>query len=207
VNRLIAIVVRRIPVAAALLPVLLTGCASWWSFEKNAGGLDSRSADTRRESALELGRTTVYDAGLRARLTRRLAVLAQSDSDPLVRSAALNALSMQDPKQALDVARRVRTDTSAMVRWDAVKILGRTRDPSLVPVLVELAAGDTDPNTRRECVKALGEYDDPRSIAALIDRLGDSDISVAHAARQSLIRISRGVDLGMKAEPWRKWLQ
>jgi HEAT repeat protein len=182
----------------------LGGCTS---FEKEAGGLDSRNADVRRESALDLGRTTVTDAPLRARLIRRLAVVAQSDADPLVRSAALNALSMQDLKEAVDVARRVRTDPSAMVRWDAVKIMARTHDPSLVSALAELAESDVDANTRRESARALGEYDDPRSIGALIDRLGDSDISVAHAARQSLTRISRGVDLGMKPEPWRKWLQ
>lgn len=206
-NRRIATFAGRTLVAVLFLPVLLAGCGSSANFERNAGGLESRSADIRRESALELGRTTVHDAELRARLIRRLSVLAQSDSDPLVRSAALNALSMQDPKQALDLARRVRTDTSPLVRWDAVKILARTYDISLIPVLAELAASDPDANARREAAKALGKYDDPRSVAALIDRLTDGDLSVAHAARESLIHISGGVDLGMKPEPWRKWLQ
>jgi HEAT repeat protein len=190
-----------------MIPALLAGCASWGKFEQNAGGLESRSADVRRESALELGRTAVHDPELRAKLIRRLSVLAQSDPDPLVRSSALNGLAMQDPRQALDVARRVRTDTNAMVRWDAVKILARTYDTTLVPVLAELAQNDTDENTRRECVKALGKYDEAHSIAALIDRLTDSDLSVAHAARESLIHISGGVDLGMKPEPWHKWLE
>ena len=74
-------------------------------------------------------------------------------------------------------------------------------------MLVELSENDTDANTRRESARALGKYDDPASIAALIDRLEDSDVSVAHAARQSLTLISGGVDLGMKPEAWRKWLQ
>lgn len=191
-------------VACVVLWTLPAGCTT---FEQDAGGLDSRSADVRRESALDLGRTTVTDAALRARLIRRLAVLAQSDPDALARSAALNALSMQDPKEALDIAKRVRTDTSAMVRWDAVKVMAKTHDASLVPVLVELSENDTDANTRRESARALGKYDDPASIAALIDRLEDSDVSVAHAARQSLTLISGGVDLGMKPEAWRKWLQ
>lgn len=183
---------------------LAAGCGS---FEKNATGLDSRSADVRRESALELGRSTVVDASLRSRLIRRLGVLAQSDPDPLVRSAALNGLAMQDRKEGLEVAKRVRTDTSAMVRWDAVKIMADAHDASLVPVLAEMAQTDEDANTRCDSVRALGKYDDPRSIAALIDRLGDSDISVAHAARRSLTQIAHGVDLGMKPEAWRKWLQ
>jgi HEAT repeat protein len=122
---------------------------------------------------------------------------------------------MQDPAVALDVARRVRADASPMVRWDAVKVIaglatasprraGRP-DRSTVPILLELAGNDPDPNVRREAVKALAHYDEPRVIQALIVRIQDPSLSVAHAAREALVKLSAGVDLGMSRDAWERW--
>ena len=196
---------RRI-LAVVSIAMLLGGCGAGGRFRRDARALDSPSADARRESALQLGTARVPDDSTRRQLVRKLSVMAQSDPEALVRSASLTALAMQDPEAAVDLARRVRTDTDPMVRWDAVRVMRTRGGRSTVGELVEMTK-DSDENVRREAVKSLGPYDDPAVVAALIDRITDKDISVAHAARESLMQISGGVDLGMSADAWRKWLQ
>ena len=193
-------------VLSTSLLTFLVGCETSAPLTEDARGLDSPSAYVRRESANRLRTTRVDEPELRRQLVRRLSVLAQSDPEPLVRSAALLALTRQDPAVALDVAKRVRTDSSPMVRWDAAIVLRKFGDEAVVDVLIEIAAKDAAEEARREAVKALGDYDGPRVIDALIARLDDPEISVKHAARDSLIRISGGaVDFGMNAQAWRKW--
>lgn len=192
--------------AALLTGGLLTGCSGAGKFERNARALDSESPDVRRESALELRSARVRNQDLRAQLIRRLSVMAQSDPDPLVRSASVTALARQDPKTAVDIAGRMRTDDDPMVRHDAVNVMAAHGGKSVVGELIEMTK-DPDEDVRREAVKALAPHDEPRVIAALIDRITDPHISVAHAARESLVQISGGVDLGMSAAAWRKWLQ
>ena len=197
----------RVFVAALMISGLAAGCRSSGALEDSARRLESDSADIRRESTLEVGRTRVADPQVRARLTRRLSVLAQSDPEPLVRSSALMALAMQQPQAGVELAQKLRTDTNAMVRRDAVRILADHGDESTIGVLIEIARNDPDPRTRRAAVLALGKYDEPRVIDVLIACLSDDSRMVAHAARESLINISGGVDLGANAETWKKWLQ
>ncbi|KPK97539.1 MAG: hypothetical protein AMK75_07460 [Planctomycetes bacterium SM23_65] len=194
-------------VAGLITWVVAAGCTSSRALRSAAHGLESESADVRREATLELGHSRVADPELRARLTRRFSVLAQSDEDPLVRSSALTAVATQQPQAAVELAKRLRTDRSPMVRRDAVKVLAEHGDASAVDVLIEIARNDPDARTRRTAVLALGKYDEPRVIRALIECLSDDSRTVAHAARDSLTRISGGLDLGTNAEDWKKWLQ
>jgi HEAT repeat protein len=187
--------------------VMLTGCSTAGKVDRKASGLDSTNADIRRETAIELGTTRVRNRKVRDNLVRRLSVQAQSDADPLTRSAALTAVAVQDGASGVELAKKMRTDPDPMVRWDAVKLLARSRDASAAKVLVEVANAERDENTRREAVKGLGNYKDPEVISTLIERLRDPHLSVAHAARESLIRISGGADMGMSAEAWKKQLQ
>ena len=192
----------RILTAAVLVVAMLSGCRST---SQQVGGLDSPSADVRRESANELRTMRVADAEHRKQVVHRLSVMAQSDPEPLVRSAALLAITTQDAAAALDIARRLRADADAMVRWDAVKVMAGANDATLIDPLVEVAAKDTSEEVRREAVRALARYDDPRVIDILIARLNDESVSVAHAARASLTEIAGGIDLGMSPDAWRKW--
>ncbi len=167
--------------------------------------LESASADARREAALSLTKSRIEDADVRAQVARKLAVMAQSDPEALVRSAALQALLVQNAPMAVDVARRVRADESAMVRWDAVKVLADLGGRPLMPALLEMLAGDPDANVRRECARGLARFDELPVIRALVAALEDADLSVVQAAHDSLVKLSAGVDLGMKPEPWQKW--
>ena len=196
--------------ASVLLVVLwlLTGCEHSAPVRRDASGLDSTSADVRRESANALRAVRVTDAERRKQTVRRLSVMAQSDPEPLVRSAALFALTTQDVHTALDMARRVRTDRSAIVRRDAVIVLGGYGDEGHVDVLIEIAEKDFDADVRAEATRALGQYNVPRVIHTLIGRLDDSESSVRHAAREGLIRLSGGtVDFGANRAHWETWWQ
>ena len=167
--------------------------------------LESPNADIRRETALLLTKAPLPDREQRIVVGKRLAVMAQGDPEALVRSAALQALLVQRPISAVDVARRVRTDVSPMVRWDAAKILSDLGGAPRVPALIEMLSGDPDENVRREAAKGLSRYDEPRVIRALITALDDESDSVSHVARESLVKLSSGLDLGAKREAWEKW--
>ena len=193
--------------AAVVFSAALVGCGGSRKFERKAQRLESDNPDVRRESALEMGKTYVSNDARRAELIQRLSVMAQSDDDPLVRSAALTALCEQDRRAAVDLAVRMRADTHPMVRWDAVKVMAAYGDAATIPALIEVAEKDDDERVRREAVKALAKYNEPRVVDALLGRLTDRSISVAHAARDSLRQIAGGVDLGMDVEAWRKWLR
>jgi HEAT repeat protein len=197
----------RVLLVAMIPTLLLAGCAGTRPvrFVERAHGLESDNPDVRRESANVLRDVPVDDPEHRRALVQRLAVMAQSDPEPLVRSAALSALTVQDPERALDVATRIRTDTDDMVRWDAVKVIGRLGDTNSVGVLIGVLRNDASRDARREAARALARFEEPRVVDALIDALEDEDLSVAHAARISLTRLNLGVDLGMKPGPWRRW--
>ena len=194
-------------VVAVVVSAALVGCGGSRQFEKKARRLESDNPDVRRESALDMGKSYVADDARRAELIRRLSVMAQSDDDPLVRSAALTGLCEQDRKVGVDMATRMRTDPHPMVRWDAVKVMAAYGDAATIGALIEVAGKDEDERVRREAVKALAKYNEPRVVDALIARLTDRSVTVAHAARDSLRQIAGGVDLGMDVEAWRKWLK
>jgi HEAT repeat protein len=195
---------REVRFAIATMVLAFAGCAATPPLREDARGLESPNADVRRESANALRATRVPDPELHRQLVRKLAVMAQSDPEPLVRSAALMALTRQDAATAVDLARRLRTDPDTMVRWDAVKVMAASGGPELVPAFIEVAGNDASEDVRREATRALGAYGEPRVIDALVLRLNDEGPSVRHAARMSLARIA-GVDLGPAPDAWRKW--
>ncbi len=92
-----------------------------------------------------------------------------------------------------------------MVRLDALKIIIRRGGRPYVPVLIEMLAEDPDGSVRHEAARALIGYDETRVIRALVAALDDGDLSVVQASHASLVKLSAGVDFGMKREPWEKW--
>ena len=167
--------IERVLAAIALAALTMVYSCTAGTFGQNAAALASEDSDLRRESALALGQAHVADDALRAKLIRRLEVLAQSDPDPLVRSAALTALVEQDSTVAVDVARRIRTDRCPLVRRDVVRVLSRYGDDDVVAPLLEMVEEDGDPATRRDAALALGAFHRPEAIEVLIGRLADPD--------------------------------
>ena len=78
----------------------------------------------------------------------------------------------------------LRSDTVA-VRRHAATSLGRIRDASAVPALIE-ALKDTEAGVRREAAKALGSIKDGQAVAPLVDALDDPDMNVRLFAAYAL---------------------
>jgi HEAT repeat protein len=175
-----------------------------WSLKQLAEGLKSPSPDIRRESAFELGERRVSDNEVRIAMLKAMTVLAEGDPEPLVRSQAMVAAARQDAKLGAAVAERESKDSSPMVRTDAMKVLGLYGADANVPVLVESSAKDPEAQVRREAVKSLSRFKGPEVIKALIDRLGDPDLSVAQAAHEALVKMTKS-DFGMDRKSWKAW--
>ena len=187
---------QRFVILAVIAALAAAGCGAGPGFRRNVQGLESGNPDVRRESALGLGHTKLRNARLRDATITRLAVMAEMDADPLTRSAALMALSLQNPGKAVE--------TSPTVRADAAKIMRMHGDASCVGPLIAMLKEERNVKVRRETVKALGRFREPDAVVVLIERLGDPDRSVAHAARESLVRVS-GRDFSMDRSAWRNW--
>ena len=197
---------RRSIATGVFLLLLAAGCSSWPEFERNVKGLDSHNADVRRRSAFALGNIAIQEEPHEAKVVRKLAVMAQSDPDPLVRSTALTSLALRDANAGVSTATKVRTDTATVVRLDAVKVMSTHGGAAVIDVLIEIAEKDHHEDVRRQAVKGLARHNDPRVLAALVARLSDPSVSVAHAAREGLIGLC-GEDLGMEPSAWQKYTQ
>jgi HEAT repeat protein len=74
-----------------------------------------------------------------------------------VRSEVLSALALHEGPETLEVVRSIAaSDPSPAIRVSAVRQLGRFRDPSLVPFLVERLR-DADTATREGALEVLGQ--------------------------------------------------
>lgn len=183
--------------------VLLSGCAG--TRGGDGQGLKSANADVRRERALEIGQTH-YAAQDKAVVIDVLTSKGQSDPNPLVRSACLEALRKQDRDASLKLARQLITDSDPMVRWDATKALASTKSPTSRAGLLYMLEKDSDRDARREAAKGLGSYDDDEVIEHLIQALADRDRGVIVAAYRSLQVIS-GQSLPVRPSAWQEWYE
>jgi eukaryotic-like serine/threonine-protein kinase len=110
------------------------------------------------------------------------------DSNRLIRSAALTALSsMKGPVDVAVVARLLR-DTDMDVQNRAVEVLIRAGDSSVVRHLVEVLKDDNE-YARRAAVEVLNELGDARSVKFLLDAIKDADWWVRSRAADALARI------------------
>lgn len=76
-------------------------------------------------------------------------------------------------------------DPTPLIRSGAVRVLGLTEKPAMVPALVK-ASQDPDKEVRRAAVAALGSIKDPQTIDPLIASLKDSYWFTRSAAADSL---------------------
>jgi HEAT repeat protein len=126
-------------------------------------------------------------APLLARASSTLAALL-SDRDPLVRRAALKALSsLRDPRAASVLADAV-GDPDKEVRAGAIAELGRLKAASALTVLLA-ALGKGPADTAPEVARALGELGDARASGALAAALEHSDERVRREAGDALARL------------------
>jgi len=107
------------------------------------------------------------------------------DSDPLVRSEAVQALGNSGDKAAVALLiRALLDDNNEGVRMAAAFWLGGLEDSSAIAPLEDALTGDLDPHVRAACASALKRFDTPASAAALKKAQDDDDERVQKAANE-----------------------
>jgi HEAT repeat protein len=166
--------------------------------------VESDLADERREALQAVARdpkATDIEA-----VVRLYAIVARSDDDALVRSAAVRGLADMKGKDVIEtLAHVVVNDSSPLVRRDAAKALGVQADEAGVPALVAALAADQDMDVRVEAAASLGVFRNKAAAEALARAVEQKNIAVARRAWQSL-RYVTGQDLPRQTHVWMEYL-
>ena len=164
--------------------------------------LAENNPDQRREAVLELMEKRLSKSDKAVRL---FAMLAETDADPTVRSAAVQALGESHNTSAVDPLAKVLTsDSDARVRLDAAAALAKVRQPQAVRALLDRLRQDRSYEVRAACARTLGHYPYPGVVQALVAALLSEDFSVSFQARQSLEKLT-GKSFPSSRD-WQNWL-
>ncbi len=111
-------------------------------------------------------------ATLRAKPANAGPAVAQflTDSDPLIRADAANALARLRLKNGNDQLRKLLvSDSDPVVRANASRVLGATEDKPSFDALLDRALKDTDSRVRVSAIRALGALKDSRAAKPLLE--------------------------------------
>jgi hypothetical protein len=209
---------------------VMIGCSSsrhgaWFKKPKTSQewldmALEAKNADERREGVVGLSQSRdgksdwamkVYDT------------IARTDTDPMVRCAAIRAMSAWAGSQQIPTALKLLHATATPdvrpapgpVRWEAAKMLLAIAreggyEPSqreeIVKTLLDRIARDQDRLVRLTVIDAVAYFPQNPVPAALVDVMEtEDDFALQHAAERSLIVLT-GTTHHHDAEAWRKWL-
>jgi HEAT repeat protein len=95
-------------------------------------------------------------------------------------------------------------DSEWQIRWEAVTVLGESKDPRAIVPLIGALRGDENTYVRATAAWALGEIKDRRAIEALIAALKDESHGVKKNAALALKTIT-GKDFGKDPALWQEW--
>ncbi len=201
------------------------GAANWFRSQSNDDNLtmalEGDTPDQRRRGVNGLAgssEATTDDA------VRVFDVIARTDTDAMVRVAALRGLGVSADARSVrtavgildsnDAARQDVRPAPDVVRWEAAKLLraivdGYTYDESqrgdIVRVLVALARRDADRNVRLTAIDTLAYFAQRPIPSVLIEVMDTDDFAIQKAAEQSLIDLT-GVTHRHDPGAWRAWL-
>ena len=114
-----------------------------------------------------------------------------SHADDNVALAAVEALGRIGGSEALESLLALATSGNFFRTFPAIDVLGRSRDPRVLPTLLKLAA---DPVYGTEAVRALGRLGDPAAVSALVDQLSRAGENVVQAIALALVAIRDGME-------------
>jgi HEAT repeat protein len=167
--------------------------------------LNMYNADKRREGVVLLANSTFGGAAPYMEMYR---TYVETDTDPLVRAAALTALGRHGtPEDALLIAPVLSFDETSHqhVRWCAALALQRLHNAEVVPELVRCTLNKEEVGEVREAAcTALGQYKEDRVVQALLASLDARELAVNAAASQSLHMLT-GQDWGLDVHAWGEW--
>ncbi len=78
-------------------------------------------------------------------------------------------------------------------------------DEAVGSTVAQLARLDPSRNVRIAAARMLGHYPRKEAVQVLVAALSDRDFGVTYHAHESLVQLT-GQDLGMRSDPWRRWL-
>jgi aminopeptidase N len=137
-----------------------------WTYEKSDDELlyQARHDDVigREWAVRELGRS-VGDLPVAEELT----TIARDDPFWAVRLAALETIATADRQESIEPFRNAATDASSRVRRAAIRILGGTDDPALVPFFHDRFASDDSYQVQAEALRAIGRTGDRNQLGFL----------------------------------------
>jgi hypothetical protein len=166
--------------------------------------IESARPDERREALEAVARDPA--ARQTPSVVRLFCLIAKTDKDPMVRSAAVRGLAEMQGEEvwsALDtVARR---DQNPFVRADAVTALGRQALLQSLGTLKEVLTGDADSDVRMAAAETLRQFKHKAAVQMLAAALGDASLGVSLKAWESL-RYMTGRDLPRDVGPWQEFL-
>ena len=170
---------------------------------------DSTSADTRRAGIIRL---LEFKYTKRRPYTTAYEIMAQEDSDPTVRAAALRACNVARDRAATPVFIKALSDGrgisrqdssgSELVRLEAAKGLANLPDPNAAGPLVKVVTDATESrDVRIAATDAVKYYKTVEVARALSGLVNDRDFSVAWQARRSLVYMTSR-DFGYDEGAW-----
>jgi len=161
--------------------------------------LDNSSPDNRRVGVYKL---VEYPFARRPPYTTRYEQMAQGDSDPTVRAAALRACNRARDRRAVPVFIAGLSDPSELVRLEAAKGLANVPDSSAVPALLKVAANvEENRDVRVAAADAVKYYRSLEVARSLCVLLTDREFAVAWQARRSLVHLT-GRNFGYDDAAW-----
>lgn len=131
----------------------------------------------------------------------------KTPSGPSARSAALRAIAKEKGLGAVADLIGALKDESLSVRTTALTELGRLKAADAAPSVAAMLADPANDSIRISIAYALGKLGDRSQYPALIRMLGDSEKSVAEAAKSALGQLSGGQDHGINKDAWRDWFE
>ena len=166
--------------------------------------VQSPQADRRREALQDI----VKDKKARQvpSVVKLYCLVARTDTDPMVRSAAVGGLAVLEGEEVVPTLCNVlETDKDPYVRADAAAALAQHDDPAAVEALADALASDTRTDVRIAAAEGLRPFRDKRAAAALAQAVAYDDVAVARNAWLGL-RYMTGQDLPRQTEAWDQFL-
>jgi len=192
-----------------LLLLLLGACAGCCSAELPQ--LESEDPVERRESLACLTEQVEGEPSLRKPVIAAALQLKEPsvEPDPAVRSAAIRTLAHLQVRDGIaSVISSLEAEPDPLVRRAAVEYLGGLEAKEGLPVVRTRMTTDSDREVRLACAREVSAWKDtsPETQRALLDALGDFDVSVRHNARRSLTKLY-DTDQGLSAAAWKRYFE
>ena len=192
---------KKLVLSGIIVGLVISGCGS--GVKKYEDKITAEpSADLRRETIVEL---MSQRRGRSDDAVRLFAMLAKTDADPTVRSAAVRGLGESKNASAVQpLAGVLDNEPDEFIRRDAAVALGKVRGPEAVRALLGHLRADQDDQVRAACARSLGEYRYPGVTQALVGALLAEDFSIVFEARRSLGKLTG--ESFQSSQEWQNWL-